>query len=101
MMLKIIPFYTGKKTLNHALKDKKSREMLWLEILFNDEVDWEKEMMDDENLKVAYQKACIWYKNFKTIIDAVAKRKPLSFQKGIIEEKEYRKFMEVVNFVVS
>lgn len=100
-MLKIIPFYTGKKTLSHALKDKKSRDMLWLEILFNDEVDWEKEMAHDENVKTAYRKACAWYGKFKTIMDAVVKRKPLSPQKGTIEEKEYRKFMEVVNFVSS
>lgn len=98
MKLKIIPYYTGIKTLKKALKDKKSKDILWLEILFNDDVDWE-ETLSSSELKKSYLKACIWYGKFKTMIDYHVKRKPLIIQKGIIDNKEYRRFLEALSFV--
>lgn len=98
MKLKIIPYYTGIKTLKEVFEDKKSKDILWLEILFNDEVDWE-ERLSSKELKKSFLKACIWYGNFKTMINHHIKRKPLKIQKGTIDNKEYRKFIEALSFV--
>ncbi len=96
--LRIIPFYTGDKTLDEALRNKKSLKILWLEILFNDLIPWENYLHLPE-IKMAYEKASIWYHHFKTMVDWSAKRKPLREQKGEVDEREYRKFLEVLNFV--
>ena len=96
--LHIIPFYTGRKTLPEALKDRKSLQLLWLEILFNDSIDWES-LFSLKVIKDAYDKAAIWYANFKTIVNNFYKRKPLKIRKGTYDAREYRRFMEVVNFV--
>lgn len=98
--LKIIPFYTGVKTLEEVLKDKKSLSLLWLEILFNDSIDWESHL-DIEKIRAAYDKACIWYSNFTTVVESYAGRKPLEAKKGKIDNKEYRKFLEALNFIAA
>jgi hypothetical protein len=96
--LRIIPFYTGDKSLDEALRNKKSLKMLWLEILFNDRIPWE-DYFNIQEIKIAHEKASIWYHHFKTMVDWSVKRKPLGEQKGEIDEREYRKFLEVLNFV--
>lgn len=94
----IIPFYTGDKTLDEALRNKKSLKILWLEILFNDLIPWE-DYFNLQEINMAYEKASNWYYHFKTMVDWSVKRKPLRGQKGEIDEREYRKFLEVLNFV--
>ncbi len=96
--LKIIPYYTGKKNLEEILGDKKSLSLLWLEILLNDSFDWER-FLNIEEVKSAYEKACIWYGNFSNLIENYIKRKPLEIKKGKIDNREYRKFLEALNFV--
>lgn len=96
--LKIIPYYTGKKNLQEILGDKNSLSILWLEILLNDSFDWE-DHLDIEHVRTAYEKACIWYGNFKNLIEYLINRKPLKIKKGKIDNKEYRKFIEALNFV--
>ncbi|MBI4743988.1 MAG: hypothetical protein HY776_04115 [Actinobacteria bacterium] len=98
--LKVIPFYTGVGTLEEVLKDKKSSSMLWLEVLFNDDIDWES-YLHIEMVRVAHDKACIWYSNFKTLIESYTGRKPLKMKKGRIDNREYRKFLEALNFVTT
>ncbi len=95
--LRIIPFYTGFRTLEEALKDKRAEGLLWLEILFNDDIDWRE--LDLSVIKESYKKACLWYENFRTLIDSYIKRKPLKGKKGKVDLKEYRRFLEVLNFV--
>ena len=94
--LKIIPYYTGKETLEEALKDNKSSSLLWLEILFNDDVYWKG--ISSPLVKKAYVAACVWYHNFKSLIDSCIKRKPLEFKRGKINSAEVRKFQEALNF---
>lgn len=98
--LRIIPFYTGDETLDEVLRNKKSLNMLWLEILLNDHVAWEC-YLDVPEIGAAYEKACVWYSNFKTMIDGIIGRKPLRKLEGKIDEREYRKFIEALNFVAS
>jgi len=74
--------------------------ILWLEILLNDDIDWEG-YLDIEKVRVAYNKACIWYSNFKTMIENYTGRKPLKIKKDRIDEREYRKFLEALNFVTA
>ncbi|MBI5206390.1 MAG: hypothetical protein HY934_01215 [Candidatus Firestonebacteria bacterium] len=96
--LKIIPFYTGIQTIEEALHDKKSLDLLWLEILLNDTVDWES-FLNKNEINNSYEIACIWYSNFKTIITNYIHRKPLMEKKGKIDDRVYRKFLEALNFV--
>lgn len=98
--LKIIPYYTGIKNLESFLKKERSLKILWLEILLNDSIKWE-DYLRTKEVKKAYQKACVWYSNFKTLIDFYIKRKPLKRIKSRIDLKDYRKFQEALNFVSS
>lgn len=95
--LKIIPFYTGIRRIEQAVADERSKSLLWLEIIFNGEIDWKN--INYPVVKEAYKKACIWYWNFKTLIGNYINRKPLEFTKGQPDFREYRKFLEVLNFV--
>lgn len=98
--MKIIPFYTGDETLEEALRNRKSISMLWLEILLNDHISWER-YLDVPEIRIAYDKACLWYSNFKTMVDGVTGREPLRKREGKIDDREYRKFLEALNFVAS
>lgn len=75
-------------------------DLLWLEILVNDGIPWE-DYLHILEINNAYQKACIWYTNFKTMLNTVVKRKPLLNINGKVDDREYRKFVEVLNFVKS
>lgn len=98
LKLKIIPYYTGTKNLLKALKDRKGLEILWLEILFNDTISWQ-DYLGIKEIKGAYEKACLWYTNFKTLIENHVKRAPLKTRKGKVDNRQYRRFLEVLNFV--
>ncbi|MBI3352171.1 MAG: hypothetical protein HY036_06300 [Nitrospirae bacterium] len=78
--------------------DHKNYRVLWLEILFNDRVSWET-YLDRPEVREAYQKACIWFSQFKTMIQAHTGRKPLESRSGKIDPKDYRQFLEALNFV--
>ncbi len=95
--LKIIPYYTGKETLGEALEDNKSSSLLWLEILFNDDIYWKG--IKYPRVREAYVKACVWYHNFKSLIDSCIKRQPLELMKGKIDSAQTRRFQEALNFV--
>jgi|SRR6266496_5501893 len=96
--LKLIPHYTNKKNLEEILADRRAMNLLWLEILFNDGIEWE-DYLDSEEIRQAYEKACVWYSNFKTVMEANTHRKPLRRIEGKIDNREYRRFVEVLNFV--
>lgn len=95
--LKIIPFYTGRTTLEDILSSSRDREILWLEILFNGSIDWEH--FTHPFIKESYEKACIWYWNFKSLVDAFVKREPLGKREGKPDLRELRRFLEAINFV--
>jgi hypothetical protein len=94
----LIPYYTGLDSLEDVLREPRARGLLWLEILFNDQVPWE-DYLDKPEIQSAYQKACIWYSHFKTMVLYSTRRKPLKTKTGPIDEKDYRKFLEALNFV--
>ncbi len=96
--LKILPYYTGKKDLEGILGDKKSLNMLWLEILLNDSFDWHS-YLNIKEIKIAYEKSCVWYGNFSNLIESSIKRRPLEMKRGKIDNRELRKFLEALNFV--
>lgn len=47
--LKIISHYTEFETLDEVLENKRDRELLWLEILFNDSIEWKR--LDSDIIK--------------------------------------------------
>ncbi|NKE71405.1 hypothetical protein [Candidatus Manganitrophus noduliformans] len=96
--LRIIPFYTGDESLEAALNNPKSLRLLWLEVLFNDEIPWE-EYLDRPEVGAAYEKACAWYSQFKTMIEGHAGKRSLPLRKGNVDMREHRTFLEVLNFV--
>lgn len=98
--LRMIPFYTGDATLEAALANPKSLRLLWLEILLNGEVPWE-EYLDRSEVNVAYEKACAWYSQFKTMIEGHAGKRSLPPRKSEVDMREYRILLEALNFVAS
>ncbi|WP_297454230.1 hypothetical protein [Persephonella sp.] len=95
MKLKIIPAFTGReyKSIDEILKDTKAKKLLWAEILFNDEIDWEK---FKDKIKEDYKKAAVFYTNFRYLFKS---RKPLPEMKEKVDEKEIRRFEEVYRFL--
>lgn len=96
--LRIIPFYTGDESLEVVFANSKSLRLLWLEILINESIPWE-EYLDRSEVSVAYEKACAWYSQFKTMVEGHAGKRSLPLRKGNVDMREYRTFLEVLNFV--
>ncbi len=94
----LLPYYTGAKNIRQVIKDPASCGLLWLEILFNDRFNWAG-FLNEPAVRTAYEKACIWHSHFKTMINIAKKRKPLKKIKGAWDPKEYRRFLEVLEFV--
>ena len=55
--------------------------------------------LHDPRVNAAYDKACIWYGHFKTMVSGHAGRRPLEARKGEIDTREYRKFQKALIFV--
>ena len=98
--LQIISNYTGDQALDEALRNPRSAQLLWLEILLNDEVHWEDHLANPQ-VRNAYEKACTWYGHFKTLVDGHIGRKPLQTRDGPIDMREHRRFLEALNLVTS
>ena len=98
--LRIISSYTGDQTLEEALKNPRSADLLWLEILLNDEVPWE-DHLANSRVRSAYEKACIWYSHFLTLVNGHTGRKPLPSRDGSIDMREHRRFLEALNLVTT
>lgn len=98
--LRIIPFYTGDESLEAALANSKSLRLLWLEILINESIPWEA-YLDRPEVNVAYEKACAWYSQFKTMIEGHAGKRSLPSRKSEVDMREYRILLEALNFVAS
>jgi hypothetical protein len=98
--LRLIPFYTGDRTMNEVLRHPSSLKLLWIEILLNRDFPW-KAYLGRSEVRAAHEKACIWYGHFKTMIDTHIGESPLEGKQGKIDEKEYRKLVEALNFVAG
>lgn len=96
--LKLLPAYTRVTTLQDALQDPRSLRILWLEILFNDRLDLAS-ILEQSAGQAAYQKACRWYTNYRSLIQAVTPRTPLPLDPGPIDHRDYRTFIEALHFV--
>ncbi len=95
---RIIPFYTGIQSLEELLLHPGSLRLLWLEILLNGDFPWE-DYRHYSEVEAADQKAALWYKHYKTMIDGLIGRPPLEAKTGKIDKREIRKFQEALNFV--
>ncbi len=97
-VFRIIPFYTGLRSLEELLHHPASLRLLWLEILLNGDFPWEDHRHHPE-VEAAYQKAALWYNHYKTMIDGLVGRPSFEKKTGKLDEREIRKFQEAVNFV--
>lgn len=96
--LLLFPSYTGQLTLEEVLSDRDRHHLLWLEILLNDRISWENYINQPE-IDEAYEKACIWFTQYKTMIQSHTGRKPLKNMTGKADPNDYRKFIEALSFV--
>lgn len=99
--IKILSTYTGKKYKNirDILNDVTAKNVLWLEILVNDNINWEF-YINNPLIRKNYLKASKWYSNFKTLLEICGiNRKPLKTFSGKVDMRDYRKFIEVLYYV--
>ncbi|OGB90874.1 hypothetical protein A2625_07535 [candidate division WOR-1 bacterium RIFCSPHIGHO2_01_FULL_53_15] len=94
--LKIIPKYTGCETLEEAIKNRQAKELLWLEILLNDGINWQKKAP-----KAQFKKARIWFTHFKTLITGLTHRRALKPISGKLDYRDHRKFLEGLYFAAA
>ena len=95
--LRILPHYTGDRDLSQALAHSHGRELLWLEILLNGDFPWQAHLTDPA-VRAAYDKACLWYSHFATMIGGRIKRPPLEPRTGVLDMREHRRFLEALEF---
>ena len=96
--LVVLPFYSGDLTVESALDNPKGAQLLWLEILFNEQFPW-RQYLTDARVKTAYEKACVWHGQFKTMIDGRIGPRSLGARTGDIDAREWRKFQEALTVV--
>ena len=96
--LKLLSAYTGCTSLEEALAHPRHRALLWLEILFNDQMD-EAVLLQHPSGRVAYEEACRWYTQFRSLIQFIAPRAPLPADHKPIDFRQYRTFVEALYFV--
>ncbi|WP_447965013.1 hypothetical protein [Nitrospira sp. Ecomares 2.1] len=96
--LKILPAYTGLNTVEAILQVPRAKRLLWLEILFNEQLDL-KPWQDLPEVKDAYQKACQWFTTYRSLIQSVVPRVSLPLDNGKIDQRDYRTFAEALQFV--
>jgi hypothetical protein len=96
--LKLLPAYTGCTSLEEALAHPRHCTVLWLEVLFNDQLD-EATLVQHPSGKEAYDEACRWYTQFRSLIQFISPRSPLPGHDGPIDFRQYRTFVEALYFV--
>lgn len=98
--LKLLPAYLGTTSIDDALRTARGRKVLWLEILLNDRLDltpWQSEPA----VREAYQTACRWYTQYRSLLTYLFNRIPLPTDSSPIDFREYRAFAEAVYFVYA
>jgi hypothetical protein len=96
--LKILPAYTGLDSIEAILQVPRARRLLWLEILFNDQFDL-KPWKDHPDIQDACSKACRWFTTYRSLIQSVLPHVALPPDSGKIDQRDYRTFAEVLQFV--
>lgn len=96
--LKLLPAYTGCTSLDEALADPRHQALLWLEVLFNDQLD-EATLLRHQKGREAFDTACRWHTQFRSVIQFIAPRSPLPVNDGPIDYRDYRTFIEALHFV--
>jgi hypothetical protein len=96
--LKILPAYTGLDSIEAILRVPRARRLLWLEILFNDQLDL-KPWQDHPDIQDAYRKACRWFTTYRSLIQSVLPQVSLPPDSGKIDQRDYRTFAEALQFV--
>ena len=96
--LKILPAYTGLNTVEAILQVPRAKRLLWLEILFNEQLDL-KPWQDHSEVQDAYQKACQWFTTYRSLIQSVLPQVSLPLENGKIDQRDYRTFAEALQFV--
>jgi hypothetical protein len=96
--LKLLPAYTGCASLDEALADPRHQALLWLEVLFNDQLD-EAALLCHPKGREAFDTACRWYTHFRSLIQFIAPRSPLPLNDGPLDFRHYRTFIEALHFV--
>jgi len=96
--LKLLPAYIGCTSLEEALAHPRHRAVLWLEVLFNDQLD-ETALLQHPSGREAYDEACRWYTQFRSLIQFIAPRSPLPLQHDPVDFRQYRTFVEALYFV--
>lgn len=97
-VLKILPAYTGLNTVEAILQVPRAKRLLWLEILFNDQLDLQP-WQNHPEVQDAYQKACQWFTTYRSLIQSVLPRVSLPLDNGKIDQRDYRTFAEALQFV--
>jgi hypothetical protein len=96
--LKLLPAYTGVTSLEQALADSRHHAVLWLEVLFNDQLD-EALLLQHPRGRDAYDQACRWYTHFRSLIQFIAPRTPLPENHVPLDYRQHRIFLEALHFV--
>ncbi len=98
--LKILPAYTGLNSLEAILQVPRARRLLWLEILFNHQLDlrdWE----SHPDVQEACEKACRWFTTYRSLIQSLLPQVSLPHNPGKIDQRDYRTFVEALHFVAN
>jgi hypothetical protein len=85
-------YHKDRASIEELLNSRAGRNLLPYEIIFNDQVDWEKLKDSVPELSEYYHKACVIYSNYRYLI---RRKKPLPTVKGKIPREDIRKFFEV------
>lgn len=96
--LKLLPAYTGCSSLDEALAEPRHQAFLWLEVLFNDQLDEAALLRHPKGIE-AFDTACRWYTQFQSLIQFIAPRLPLPLNDGPIDYRQHRTFIEALHFV--
>ncbi len=85
--------HKDKASIEELLNSRVGRNLLPYEIVFNDQVDWEKLKDSVPELSEHYHKACVIYSNYRYLIRT---NKPLPTVKEKIKQEDIRKFFEAL-----
>jgi len=86
-------YHKDKASIKELLNSRAGRNFLPCEIVFNDQVDWEKLKDSVPELSEYYHKACVIYSNYRYLI---RRKTPLPTVKEKIPREDIRKFFEVL-----
>jgi hypothetical protein len=82
-------YHKDKASIEELLSSRVCRNLLPCEIVFNDQVDWEKLKESVPEPSEYYHKACVIYSNYRYLI---RRKKPLPTVKEKIPREDIRKF---------